>query len=135
MIMYTPYLRGWQQELRALQKSVNVLRKSSIVPILEPVKMHKDRLLEKTLTCFRSFKLPLFFIINPICGELKHESTMRMFKFIHDYPESIPAFIVDENTNLESIRKFAELSLGFKIALVHYAPVKDRDGILDFAKN
>src|SRR5436305_3329464 len=122
MTMYTPYFRGWQHELRALQKSLGVLKKSTVVPIIEPVKI---RNLQKTLTYFRGLKLPLFFILNPKFGDYKKYSITEMLRLVSGYPECILGLAIDEKTTATEIKKFISVSTGQQQALIHFSPVSN----------
>lgn len=71
--MYFPYFRGRQYELLALKElAVNSLITSSVIPVIEPVKLIPA--LNNSIAAFDDSKLPVGLILNPNVGDLADES-------------------------------------------------------------
>ena len=70
--MYFPYLRGRQYELLALKELANKkLMQSSIIPVIEPVKLIPA--LDNALAAFDKSELSIALILNPNVGDLQGE--------------------------------------------------------------
>lgn len=90
--MYFPYFRGRQYELLALKElATKGLISSSIVPVVEPVKMISTQ--AAAVKAYKNAGLPLALIFNPMVGELAKgtDGLSPLLPFIAD--DVIPALL------------------------------------------
>ena len=69
-IMYHPYLRGKQYELILLKENAKLISKSSIIPIIEPVKKNTAPL-NKAIESLMEENIEFIVTINPKHGDYK----------------------------------------------------------------
>lgn len=101
--MYLPYLRGKQFELLALKSfSQNNPNCSSIIPIIEPVKIN-TKALEIAFNAMMENQLRFTVILNPREGDFKHPINNDILSFVPSLNEKldnwIPAYIYNKNGN------------------------------------
>lgn len=101
--MYLPYLRGKQFELLALKSfSQNNPNCSSIIPIIEPVKIN-TKALEIAFNVMMENQLRFTVILNPREGDFKHPINNDILSFVPSLNEKldnwIPAYIYNKNGN------------------------------------
>jgi hypothetical protein len=121
--MYYPYFRGKQNELILLRDNAQLISSSSVIPILEPVKLNFKPLVR----CFNTLienNAKFVFIVNPICGELV-ESQESLLEFIHEqdflsYDNLILGYIVDESSDLKDLQEFSKKYADSNIAIIHF---------------
>lgn len=96
--MYFPYFRGRQYELLALKElAANRLISSSVVPVIEPVKLIPA--LNNSLLAFQSAKLPVGLILNPNVGDLtdEPETISQLLMKLSSNPNIIPSVLLNES--------------------------------------
>lgn len=96
--MYFPYFRGRQYELLALKDlAARHLISSSVVPVIEPVKLIPA--LNKALVAFQSEMLPVGLILNPNVGDLTDEPGTISQLLMKLTPDStiIPSVLLNES--------------------------------------
>lgn len=101
--MYLPYLRGKQFELLALKSfSQNNPNCSSIIPIIEPVKIN-TKALEIAFNVMMENQLRFTVILNPREGDFKHPINNDILSFVPSLNEKLdnwmPAYIYNKNGN------------------------------------
>ncbi len=97
--MYFPYLRGRQYELLALRELArNGLITSSVIPIIEPIKITST--FTGALTAFQKANLQIALITNPDVGELagENESTSRIIGVLRDFQNTVPTVLLNKST-------------------------------------
>lgn len=121
--MYYPYFRGKQNELILLRDNAQFISKSSVIPIIEPVKQNFKpviRCLNSLIECEAEF----IFIINPKCGELVGKTDVLLDVFrehnLLPYKKMTLGYIVDESSNLSDFELFSKSHPSSSIALIHY---------------
>lgn len=124
--MYFPYLRGRRFELVALKELASYLAESrTVVPIIEPV--NED--LKDVKNCIRALndvEAPYAFVVNPTVGEMKGQ----VFKVGDDvglmpHKGAYLAFIINRNTQVESIVDFLNDGIVCNRLLIHAADVDE----------
>lgn len=96
--MYFPYFRGRQYELLALKElAVNRLISSSVVPVIEPVKLIPA--LNNSLLAFQSATLLVGLILNPNVGDLtdEPETISQLLMKLSSNPNIIPSLLLNES--------------------------------------
>lgn len=104
--MYSPYLKGKQNEFLALRNLVehfNEEQKQKVLPIVEPVKRHS----RDAITAFEAMKggnWPFALVLNPKVGEFERGDN-DYFAIVQEYLNDcrakwIPAFILDRKDNV-----------------------------------
>ena len=73
--MYYPYLRGKQNELILLREQAELISKSKIIPIIEPVKKNLNPL-NRAIEQLDKYSSKYIVIVNPIYGDLKDDTSM-----------------------------------------------------------
>lgn len=109
--MYFPYFRGRQYELLALKDlATKHLISSSVVPVIEPVKLIPA--LNNALLAFQSAKLSIGLILNPNVGDLTDEpATIRkLFAMLPSNSCIIPSTLINESAK-EVMEMLKELGL------------------------
>ncbi|NQY35696.1 MAG: sce7725 family protein [Alteromonadaceae bacterium] len=121
--MYYPYFRGKQNELILLRENSELISKSDIVPIIEPVKSNINPI-NKSLTSLIASNANFIVIINPRYGDFSHSNEeLREGVFTEEmlrYKNLIIGYICDENTELAHLTSFLDDYQNQNIALIHY---------------
>jgi hypothetical protein len=121
--MYYPYLRGKQNELILLRENAELISKSKILPIIEPVKANLNPLI-KSLTALIEADCEFTLIINPTCGDHENNNdeliTRLTSEKIFDYPQLNTALICDENITIEQIKDYLDKYTELRITIIHY---------------
>jgi len=137
--MYFPYLRGKTFELKMLREVSSLLSNNgNIVPIIEPVSentSYLERAIEKLIDQEASFTL----ITNPHKGELvdfppEFLEEFTMENISTEYNNATMAYIISDNTTLQSLDEFQSKYEDRNLALIHaqpYTPVQDINQIPD----
>lgn len=105
--MYFPYFRGRQYELLALKElAVKGLITSSVVPVIEPVKLIPA--LNNSLSAFQSAMLPVGLILNPNVGDLtdEPETMSQLLEKLSAHSNIIPSVLLNESAEeiMEKLR-------------------------------
>jgi len=110
--MYFPYFRGRQYELLALKDlASNHLISTSVVPVIEPVKLIPA--LNNALLAFQAVALPVGLILNPNVGDLTDEPktiSQLLTKFASN-PNIIPSILLNESS-MEVMRELEGRGIG-----------------------
>lgn len=135
--MYTPYFRGKQNELRAIEATAPLFVPSGIIPIVEPTKYNS-----KHLDSYRSIvrqKIPLVFVVNPQKGgknSLKADppALVALATEMGKGDSIRLGFIISRSTKLEQIRKFLSDNKTKRVVLIHYHNFKALSDLLGLVK-
>lgn len=103
--MYFPYFRGRQYELLALRElATSKLISSSVVPIVEPVKLIPA--LNSSLAAFGNSNLPIGLILNPNVGDLadKAETINQLLDRLGANATTIPSVLLNESTEATMLK-------------------------------
>lgn len=92
--MYFPYLRGRQYDLLALKElAQGKMISPKILPVVEPVKISST--LSGTIKVYKSSKLQMALILNPMVEDLSEEDTSSLQQLLDE--TIIPAIIMNED--------------------------------------
>lgn len=103
--MYFPYFRGRQYELLALKElAISKLITSSVVPIVEPVKLIPA--LNSSLAAFGNSNLPIGLILNPNVGDLADEAETinQLLDRLGANKTTIPSVLLNESTEATMLK-------------------------------
>lgn len=103
--MYFPYFRGRQYELLALKElAISNLITSSVVPIIEPVKLIPA--LNSSLAAFGNSNLPIGLILNPNVGDLADEAETinQLLDRLGANITTIPSVLLNESTEATMLK-------------------------------
>lgn len=103
--MYFPYFRGRQYELLALKElAISNLITSSVVPIIEPVKLIPA--LNSSLAAFGNSNLPIGLILNPNVGDLADEAETinQLLDKFGANAKAIPSVLLNESTEATMLK-------------------------------
>lgn len=103
--MYFPYFRGRQYELLALKElATSKLITSSVVPIIEPVKLIPA--LNSSLTAFGNSNLLIGLILNPNVGDLADEAETinQLLDRLGAKTTTIPSVLLNESTEATMLK-------------------------------
>jgi hypothetical protein len=121
--MYYPYFRGKQFELVLLREKAELIASNPINPIIEFVKDNPSsvqRVLEALVKNGALFTV----IINPLCGELVKKFgriTEMVDKYVPNGYEGLSlGYIVDANTNVQSLPQIITNSEWDNYTIIHY---------------
>ena len=121
--MYYPYLRGKQNELILLRENAELISKSKILPIIEPVKANLNPLI-KCLTALINAECEFTVIINPTCGDHENDNNELITRLndedIFKYAKLNIALICDENISIDKIKDYLDLHSELPIMIIHY---------------
>ena len=115
--MYYPYLRGKQNELILLREQAELISKSKIIPIIEPVKKNLKPL-NRAIDQLESFNTEYIYVVNPICGEFT-EDNKDLINNIQKSENIIIGIIITAETNIDEIIRYLFSFSNFKLALLH----------------
>lgn len=128
--MYYPYLRGKQNELILLRENAELISKSQISPIIEPVKSNLNPLL-KSFRVLISELCSFSIIINPIYGDFSFDNIALIDclneEGILDYENLNVALICDEDTDINTLEKYIKDYPDNNITLIHYGFTDGRE--------
>lgn len=138
--MYYPYLRCKQFELQVLRENTELILKSNILPILEPVKEKTDKL-NKTLQALAEKSISTILILNPKVGEFysKKKRDQETFgyvleqvqKSLYNYSECIFGFILTSQTDLHILESLLLTHKNRQFAIIHNEAFKNPTSILN----
>lgn len=103
--MYFPYFRGRQYELLALKElAISNLITSSVVPIIEPVKLISA--LSSSLAAFGNSNLHIGLILNPNVGDLADEAETinQLLDRLGANTTTIPSVLLNESTEATMLK-------------------------------
>lgn len=119
--MYHPYLRGKQYELILLRENAKLLKDSSMVPIIEPVKKNLTALL-KAIDELKKQNVSFVLTINPSKGDFKN-NPLQIEELINstlsDYDNFCIGYIVDAESSLIDVEDFLNRFTDKAIAFLH----------------
>lgn len=119
--MYHPYFRGKQYELIAIRESVDLLKASDFVPIIEPVKQSLGAL-QRTIALLVEKETKAIVIVNPFHGDhaADGESISALLAEDCDDCEEISAgILLKEETTLDEAVACCDDHSDHPIALIH----------------
>lgn len=128
--MYHPYIRGKQYELILLRENADLIKESSIIPIIEPVKQNLSPL-NKALEKLIEKQAKFILIVNPKHGDHK-DNPSPIFKdtidtVLNDYGHFSIGYIVDAQSELSHIKSFLEENESKSVVLIHNGFPKAKD--------
>lgn len=134
--MYSPYLKGKQNEFLALRDLVDQLsdlQKQNVLPIIEPVK-RQSRDAITAFTAMKGANWPFALVLNPRVGEFErgdNDYFALVQGCLNDCREKwVPAFILENNENvLDRIRQY-----DFDNVMVILPKLEDVEPWLDLIK-
>lgn len=139
--MYYPYFRGKQYELILLRDNAEFLSDSHIYPIIEPVRENLSSL-KRSIAELNEYSVETTLIINPMFGEMRDETTVEFDNFIDKdlagNDNVSLGYIVNEESELDIVRKDISSRPDFSFSLIHYGythgkhmsdAIKDLDNI------
>jgi hypothetical protein len=129
--MYTPYFRGRQHELLALQKSSILLKDRQIMPIVEPMALTTG--LSRTINYFQVLHIPMVLIVNPKCGKLQQREGIERLASHH--PKCIFGYILDRKSSQAEINSFFKKFSTKNVALLHFDVVNNLPDLINLCKN
>ncbi len=119
--MYYPYFRGKQYELITIRECVEIIKSSSFVPIIEPVKSQLNGL-SKTINVLVENDANSIVIANPIVGDFSNDNTELLSLIEEKYHEDkqfVIGLLLRESTTLEQAVALCSRFEANKIALIH----------------
>jgi len=126
--MYFPFFRCKQYELLAIRESISTIKKSSIIPILEPVRNNFTSL-KKCLKELKKEKIKFVLVTNPAVGELKNKASMInkeiLDNSILDASNCLLAHIIGVTTDTSDISHFLKSHKEYAKCLIHSYSMKD----------
>lgn len=121
--MYYPYLRGKQNELILLRENAELISKSHVFPIIEPVKNNLNPLVKSLNSLIQEF-CEFTIIINPANGDFSLDNTTLIDclnnEGIFEYENLNVAFICDESTTVDELHLAINDYPTNDITLIHY---------------
>lgn len=115
--MYYPYFRGKQNELILLREQAELIGKSKIIPIIEPVKKNLNPL-NRALIELEKYNAKYILIYNPSYGDFSTDNS-DLTSNIKYSKNIILGYIITAETTIESILRFISQYNNFKIAILH----------------
>ncbi len=115
--MYYPYLRGKQNELILLREQAELISRSKIIPIIEPVKKNLKPL-NRAIDQLEQYNSEYIYVINPICGEFS-ENNSDLINNIKKTDNIIIGIIITAETNIEEIIRNLDIFRSYKLAILH----------------
>lgn len=138
--MYYPYLRGKQNELILLRENAELISKSKINPIIEPVKSNLNPLV-KTINRLIETNCKFTLILNPSCGDFAFDSS-ELIEYLQkekvfEYESVNIALLCDGETTLEDIKSFLDYFPEQKLSFIHngFTDGKELEGLIRDYKN
>lgn len=121
--MYFPYFRGKQNELILLRDNAELIGRSQIIPIIEPVKLNTKPLLN-AINSLCSESAELILITNPIYGDFSGDADSLAEEVLTEEALGnellVLGYIVGEHSDIDDFLKFSQKYSTSKIALIHY---------------
>jgi len=115
--MYYPYLRGKQNELILLREQAELISKSKVMPIIEPVKKNISPL-NRAIEQLDNYNTKYILIINPIYGDFKNDNTV-IIQNIHSYKNLIIGLIITAESKLDEIINTLKQFQEYEVAIIH----------------
>lgn len=115
--MYYPYLRGKQNELILLREQAELISKSKIIPIIEPVKKNLNPL-NRAIKQLDIHNTKYIIIINPIHGDFKSDSSL-LIDNLGMSANLIIGIIITAKSKMADIIDLLEEFKTNKIAILH----------------
>jgi len=119
--MYYPFFRGKQYELVTIRENAELIAKSNIVPIIEPVKKMFGSF-ERAIGELEKNESDVIVIVNPKYGGLVKDSSIIIdlikMKF-GDYKKLSLGILLREETNISEILPIIHTNLDRSIAIIH----------------
>lgn len=119
--MYHPYFRGKQYELITIRESVDLLKASDFVPIIEPVKQSLGAL-QKTIAALLEKEARAIVIVNPFHGDHAADGediSTLLAEECDDCEEIAAGILLKEETTVAEVMAYCDEHDGHPIALVH----------------
>jgi hypothetical protein len=119
--MYHPYFRGKQYELITIRESLDLLKASDFVPIIEPVKQPLGAL-QKTLEGVREKEAKAIVIVNPFHGDHAKDGQYISTLLRQDYAdcEGVSAgILLREDTSIDEVITRCDAHESHKVTLIH----------------
>lgn len=122
--MYFPYFRGKQNELIVVRDQAELISKSHIIPIIEPVKSNTSPLF-KAIKELCKHHSDFVLIVNPSHGDFKDKSKDNFLDTLEPIKADISSclilgLIIDESTSLSFIENFLLENAKSRVAIIHY---------------
>jgi hypothetical protein len=120
--MYFPYFRGKQYELITIRENVKLMKKSGIIPIIEPVKSNLSPL-SRAVSAIVETGSDFILAANPRHGELI-DNPEPFQKFVDGELQGCAnlhlGYIVDSSSTVAEIEGFLTKYPKYKIAIFHH---------------
>ncbi len=121
--MYYPYLRGKQFELILLRENAGLLAKSSMHPIIEPVRDNFSSL-ERTIDALNQKDVDFALIINPQAGNVQVEESKILSDLIDekysDRDNLYLGYIMHPDSDISALASIMEKYHNHKFSIIHY---------------
>lgn len=120
--MYYPYFRGKQYELITIRENAQLMKDSSFVPIIEPVKESTKGLklaIERVVVVAGG---NCILVVNPDCGDHCPDSTAIRKVIFNGFPlatELSAGILLTASMTLDNVSAICDAYSGRRIALVH----------------
>lgn len=115
--MYYPYLRGKQNELILLREQAELISKSKIIPIIEPVKRNLSPL-NRAIEQLDKNESKYILIVNPIHGDFQSDSSL-LIDNLSLYKNTIIGIIITAESKMKTIMELLEKFKENEIAILH----------------
>lgn len=119
--MYHPYFRGKQYELITIRESVELLKESNFVPIIEPVKQSLGAL-QKTIAVLVENETKAIVIVNPFHGDHATDGesiSTLLAEDCADCEEIAAGILLQEDTTVDEAIACCDQHTDHPIALIH----------------
>jgi|SRR5665213_211617 len=119
--MYHPYFRGKQYELITIRESLDLLKASGFVPIIEPVKQSLGAL-RKTLEAVREKEAKAIVIVNPFHGDHAKDGqgiSALLAEDCANYADVSAGILLKEDTSIADVIACCDAHAGHHVTLIH----------------
>ena len=116
--MYYPYLRGKQNELILLREQAELISRSKIIPIIEPVKKNLKPL-NRAIDQLEIYNTEYIYVINPIYGEFVEDNRDLINNINESNNNIIIGIIITAETDIDEIINILDSFTSYKLAILH----------------